>query len=157
MTTTRTSPETSPDTSPDLGPDLGPDPVALARREPHRLRAASEHHSPNLGPRIFEGEIPVAARGAGQIGNFAANPDQRETAFKQAAHGAVQLGNCEDFPHESWLGRRRSRRDGACGGKPIHKPSSVLDVDRNARPPSEEIFNLLIYNDLMTSPLGETG
>ena len=120
------------------------DTVALARREPHRLGPSPEHHRTDLGASILQREIPVAACGAGQVGNFAANPDQRETAFEQAAHGAVQLGNREDFPHESWLGRRGTRRDGACGGKPIHKPSPALDVDRNACPPSEEIFKWLI-------------
>ena len=72
-----------------MGPVLGNlRQITLLHFEQHRL---------DLGAGILEGEIEMAGIGFVQIGDFAGDADKGKSPLKQAADGAVELGDGQDL------------------------------------------------------------
>jgi hypothetical protein len=71
----------------------------------------------------------VTTRGAGEIGNFAANPDDREAPLKKSSDHAVQPGNRQQIPGKIELRNRRAPAEGRCARQAIHKTSSDAGID----------------------------
>jgi len=58
--------------------------VAVGRGEIGKLVAAAKHHAAHLGIRILQGKIPMARRGASEVGYLAFHPQQRQLRFQRA-------------------------------------------------------------------------
>jgi hypothetical protein len=89
----------------------------------------------------------VPTRGAGEVGQFTANPDQGKAALQKPSDCAVELANRQDFPRKTWLRDRRARLGGAFRSEPIHKAPRRLDFVRNVFDFLEGAFNYLILKD----------
>ncbi|MCY1434075.1 hypothetical protein D9M71_501200 [compost metagenome] len=60
-------------------------------------RVLPEQRATHLGAAVLEGEIDVAGSRAGEVGDFAFDPDVAEHVFKQHPRAAVELADGQDF------------------------------------------------------------
>ena len=63
----------------------------------HPRRVLPEQCATHLGAAVLEGEIHVAGRRAGEVGDFAFDPDVAEHVFEQHPRAAVELADGQDF------------------------------------------------------------
>ncbi|MPN59509.1 hypothetical protein SDC9_207230 [bioreactor metagenome] len=60
--------------------------LPVLRAPAQELRPVAPDHATHLGIAVLEREIDVAGGGAGQVGNFAAHPEQRKGGLQTIAH-----------------------------------------------------------------------
>jgi len=70
---------------------------AIAQRLAYPRGVLPEQRTTHLGAAVLEGEVHVAGRRAGEVGDFAFHPHAAENVFQQHAGAAVELADGKDL------------------------------------------------------------
>jgi len=74
---------------------------AVFQRLANPCRVLPEQRATHLGAAVLEGEVDMAGRRAGEVGDFAFDPDIAEHVFEQHPRAAVELADGQDLAVEA--------------------------------------------------------
>ena len=107
---------------------------AVAQLPVERRGAAAEHHAVDLRAAVLEREIPVPRRGARQVGQLAAHPEQGEAPLERVADAAQELGNAEDGAFQGTVPRVSPSRSEPTLIHTVGAAAAGRRLDRARRP-----------------------